>query len=93
MTKQEVIKTMGQPTALRAAMRGESGEPVEVFEYVLCKPGSDGLIGWDTQYILIFCSGKLTSWGEPHDWQTQADLEGERKLKLTTDENIKIKTE
>jgi hypothetical protein len=93
MSKQEVIKKLGQPTAFRGAFKDEANRNVEAYEYVLCKPGSDGIIGWDTSYILYFSEGKLSKWGEPNDWTTAADREGERKIKITTDENIKIKKE
>ena len=93
MTKQEVIKELGHPAAFRGAFKDEAGKNLEAYEYVLCKPTSDGLLCWDTSYLLYFANGKLIKWGEPDDWITVADREGERKIKITTDENIKIKKE
>jgi starvation-inducible outer membrane lipoprotein len=93
MSKQEIIKELGQPAAFRGAFKDESGKNLEAYEYVLCKPSADKIICWDTSYLLWFSDGKLTRWGEVNDWVTTADREGERKLKITTEENIKIKKE
>ena len=72
MTKQEVVKTMGEPDAARGSMRNKFGGVVEVWEYKLTTTPTFG--AWESSYYwLYFYDGKLVQWGKAGDWEREAD--------------------
>ncbi|MFH1698792.1 MAG: hypothetical protein ABH882_07020 [Candidatus Omnitrophota bacterium] len=89
MTKQDVLKIGGQPYKAAATIDKKTGEPTEVLtfrEYICCPA--------DYLYVVThFKEGKLVQFGDRSDWMTAADYEGERKIKITTDQNINVKTD
>jgi hypothetical protein len=80
MNKDEVLSTMGKPTAVRGSMTNKYGQVIEVWEYALYKKWI-GRAGGRTYYRLYFYEGKLVQWGEAGDWQREADIIYETKFR------------
>jgi hypothetical protein len=77
MPQAEVRKTMGEPTAVRTAIRNKHGQTIEVWEYV-CDRGSAP----DATYWLYFYQGKLVEWNEAGDWRKEAERINERDFSI-----------
>ena len=95
MTKQEVLKNCGRPYKTGATTNSQTGEIIEALTYreYIDAPGFR-IAEPDIIFVNIyFKNGKVVQYGEGMDWKTFADYEGERKIKVTTDENIKVKKE
>ena len=73
MTKEEVVRVMGEPDAARGSMRNKYDQVIEVWEYLLFKTDEDAMYGRKTPYWLYFYNGRLVQWGEAGDWQREAD--------------------
>jgi len=73
MTKEEVIRAMGEPDAARGSMRNKYDQVIEVWEYLLSKTDDDAFHGWKTPYWMYFYNGRLVQWGEAGDWKREAD--------------------
>lgn len=72
MTKAEVMKTMGDPHAIRVSTVNKFGQAVEILEYrVLRKGKALDIAPWDTTpYWFYIVDGKLVRWGNPpRDWR------------------------
>jgi len=75
MTKEEVIKSIGEPELRRGAITNKFGEVVEVWEYrVLGKGKLLDIMQWDADdYWFYFVESKLVQWGKAGDWRREAD--------------------
>lgn len=92
MTKQEVIKLCGQPYKFGATIDTD-GEPIEAItyrEYIYSNSLGYATPPPPTFTNIYFKNGKVVQYGSGNDWKTFADYEGERKVKITKDENIRI---
>lgn len=93
MTKKEVIKLCGEPYKTGATI--ERGEKLEAFTYqerALYSP-QYGLFSPYSFIHIYFIDGKVVQYVGDKDWMTLSDYEGERKIKITTDETIKVEKE
>jgi hypothetical protein len=70
MTKDEVLSTMGKPTAIRSPITNKYGQAIEVWEYTLYKKWIGPYSG-AKYYWLYFCNGKLVQWEEAGDWRRE----------------------
>lgn len=73
MTKSEVTKAIGNPTAARGSITNRYGQVIEVWEYALFKSDNDAFFERRTFYWLYFFDNRLVQWGEAGDWQREAD--------------------
>ncbi len=69
MTKAQVCEVAGNPASARGAIRNKDGKIVEVWTYVLKRPGPYR----NNNYSLRFEDGKLDRWGREGDWDQQPD--------------------
>lgn len=67
MTKQQVVKILGEPTAFRGATVSANGETTELFEYTCLIEGS--VTTWCCW--LYFKENRLVQWGAPNDWRKE----------------------
>jgi hypothetical protein len=65
MSKAAVVGQLGNPTIVRGAMQNKYGSVIEVWEYDV----QDRF--WPMW--LYFADGKLFQWGQPQDWQREAE--------------------
>jgi len=89
MTKEQVLQICGRPYKMGAYTNPKTGEVIEGLTY---KEYIDNWRTLTTDVLLTHIylkDGKIIQYGEPGDWMTEADYEGERKIKITTDEHIK----
>lgn len=71
MTPDEVLMTMGQPFAVRAAKTYEDGTTSQVWEYVPPVFSSAAFSDkYDKTYWIYFVNDKVVQWGEPGDFST-----------------------
>ena len=91
-----------QSNPYRAAYAGpaiknpKTGEVIEALTYreILYNVSWRDISQQAPMYTKIyFKDGKVVQYGADLDWTTLSDFEGERKIKVTTDENIEIKKE
>jgi outer membrane protein assembly factor BamE (lipoprotein component of BamABCDE complex) len=80
MTKDEVLKVMGDPVSISA--KGN----IEYLNYKLSETDDDAFMGWTTSYFVRIINGKVDSYGRSGDF----DSTNKPTLKIETDENIKI---
>jgi hypothetical protein len=75
MSKEQVIDQIGEPNAVRGAIRNRFGQVVEVWEYQLYQYAGAirGLSPYYKTYWLYFVDGVLGQWGEAGDWAREAD--------------------
>lgn len=75
MSKDQVIEQIGEPNAVRGAIRNRFGQVVEVWEYQLYQYAGAirGLSPYHRTYWLYFVDGVLAQWGEAGDWEREAD--------------------
>ncbi len=89
MSKAEVVKVMGNPSAVRGALKNKYGQTIEVWEYTLntvnfgqvyleaiaVQSGGTPLPpGYgSTVYWLYFADNRLVQWGQAGDWAKEAD--------------------
>jgi hypothetical protein len=75
MTKEEVIKSIGEPEVRRGAITNKFGQVIEVWEYrILAKGKLLDIMAWDADdYWFYFVEGKLIQWGKAGDWRREAD--------------------
>lgn len=94
MTKEDVIKACGRPYKAGARYNPETDETIEAISYResfyetpignWVNPPKESIVH------IYFKDRKIIQYGAGLDWTTKADYEGERKIKITTDKNIKI---
>ena len=94
MTKEQVLQVCGKPFKSGATSNPRTGQSVEALVYKSFdnNPWSNVVAGGtpDISYVNIyFKDGKVIQYGANADWMTEADFEGERKIKITTDGHIK----
>ena len=75
MTPEQVKKSAGEPSAIRAAKVYEDGHTEEVWEYL-----SSFAVN-PKDYWLFFKDGKLVQWGEPGDFSGLSSRNGEIPVK------------
>jgi len=80
MTKDEVIKVMGNPVSVSAK------EGTEYLNYKLSETDDDAFMGWTTPYYVRLINGKVDSYGRSGDF----DSTQKPTLRIETDENIKV---
>jgi len=80
MTKDEVIKVMGNPVSVSAK------EGTEYLNYKLSETNDDAFMGWTRPYYVRLINGKVDSYGRSGDF----DSTQKPTLKIETDENIKV---
>lgn len=75
MEKRDVIAQMGQPSAVRGAIRNRFDQTIEVWEYRLYryKGAIEGLSQDFDLYWMYFVDDKLVQWGQAGDWKREAD--------------------
>jgi outer membrane protein assembly factor BamE (lipoprotein component of BamABCDE complex) len=81
MTKEQVIKVMGNPVSVSA--KGST----EYLNYKLSETDDDAFMGWTTPYYVRVVDGKVDSYGRTGDF----DSTQKTTIKIETDENIKVK--
>ncbi len=69
MSKDQVRQMVGEPVSVRGAIRNKEGQVVEVWTYILKRPGPHH----NENYWLRFVDGKLVQWGQDKDWQREPD--------------------
>lgn len=67
MSKEQVVKTLGEPSVFRGATVSASGETTELYEYNVV----EGFIAYI--YWFYFRENKLVQWGKTCDWQKASD--------------------
>ncbi len=75
-TKETVLKQVGEPLAVRGAIKNKFGQIVEVWEYRFCSGGEIDIPPYSSNcdyYWLYFVDGVLAQWGEAGDWEKEAD--------------------
>lgn len=72
-SEQQVLKSMGKPTAARGSLTNKYGQVIKVWEYSLFKTSDDAFYRNPTLYWLYFYEGKLVQWGEAGDWNREAN--------------------
>ena len=93
MTKQQVLQNCGRPYKSGATIDPKTGETIEALtyrEFIYDSAAGDLVTPPPTFINIYFKDGKVVQYGEGADWKTLSDYEGERKVKITTDEKIKI---
>lgn len=70
MSKQEVIKTIGEPDVARGSIRNKYDQLIEVWQYSLLEPKYNYLT---TDFWLYFYDNRLVQWGQAGDWGREAD--------------------
>ena len=83
ITKEEVIKVMGDPSAVRVSIINKFGQAVEILEYRVLKKGKAlDIARWDTSpYWFYIVDRKLVRWGNPpRDWRNEAERVYETKF-------------
>ena len=68
MSKEEVIKTMGQPVSTSAK------EGAEYLNYKLSETGDDDFLGITTPYAVCLKDGKVVSYGRHGDLERPSNL-------------------
>ena len=67
MSKEQVVKVLGEPFVFRGATTSANGETTELYEYNVV----EGFIAYI--YWLYFKENKLVQWGKTCDWPKQSD--------------------
>ena len=68
MSKEQVVKTLGEPSVFRGATVSATGETTELYEYIVVE-GFNMVI----YYWFYFRENKLVQWGKTCDWQKASD--------------------
>ena len=72
MTKEEVLKTVGDPELARGSIRNKYDQVIEVWEYYRLPDIWSSNTSKKTLWV-YFCDGHLSQWGEAGDWKAEAD--------------------
>ena len=83
MTKDEVIKVMGNPVSVSAK------DGTEYLNYKLSETDDDAFMGFTRPYYVRLINGKVDSYGRSGDF----DSTQKPTLKIETDENIKVQSD
>lgn len=75
MDKGQVLDRIGSPDILRGSMTSDSGQVVEVWEYIVERTQFSSAL--DPYYVgevywLYFHENKLVKWGKAGDWEAAA---------------------
>lgn len=77
MSKEQVVKALGEPNAFRGATVAANGETTELYEYLV----NEGNPTWSWFYWLYFRENKLIQWGKTCDWQKASDVVQEIRVR------------
>ncbi len=73
MTKAQAVEAMGNPTAVRGALKNKYGQTIEVWEYTLLQGDGWVQVQRELNYWLYFVDDHLVQWGQAGDWRKEAD--------------------